>query len=146
MHQVIIRYPSGKSVAFPSGIKASEATSGFGPLAQPLAAVLVNNELQALDASVLTSCSLEPVLIDSAQGAFSYRRSLCFLAAIAARELFPNRDLMVGQAIGYGFYHRFEDGPTSEADIAALDKKMRDLVTRDIPIATQWWSYEDAMH
>jgi len=145
MHQVTIRYPSGKTMAFPSGIKVSEATGGFGSLPQPLAAVLVNNELQALDAHVLTNCAMEPVLIDSTQGAFSYRRSLCFLAAIAARDLFPERDLIVGQAIGYGFYHRFQDGPTTEADIAALSKHMRELVVRDIPIAMQWWSYEDAM-
>ncbi len=145
MHQVTIRYPSGKTVAFPSGVKISEATGGFGPLPRPLAAALVNNELQSLDDHVLTNCVMEPVLIDSAQGAFSYRRSLCFLAAIAARDLFPDRDLVVGQAIGYGFYHRFEGGPTTEADVTALERKMRELVARDIPIATQWWSYEDAI-
>ncbi len=145
MHQVTIRYPSGKSLSFPSGIKVSEATAGFGAMSQPLAAVLVNNELQSLEAHVLTNCTMEPVLIDSSQGAFAYRRSLCFLAAIAARELFPHRDLVVGQAIGYGFYHRFEDGPITEAEIEALDAKMRDLVAMDIPIALQWWSYEDAI-
>ncbi|HUW70460.1 MAG TPA: nucleoside kinase [bacterium] len=145
MHQVTIRYPSGKSLSFPSGIKVSEATAGFGAMSQPLAAVLVNNELQSLEAHVLTNGTMEPVLIDSAQGAFAYRRSLCFLAAIAARELFPHRDLVVGQAIGYGFYHRFEDGPITEADIKALDAKMHDLVAMDIPIALQWWSYEDAI-
>jgi len=145
MHQVTIRYPSGASLSYPSGIKVSETIGGFGPLARPLAAVLVNNELQSLDAHVLTNCAMEPVLIDSAQGAFSYRRSLCFLAAIAARDLFPRRDLVVGQAIGYGFYHRFEDGPMSEADIAALEARMRELVEMDIPIAMQWWSYEDAI-
>jgi len=145
MHQVTIRYPSGKAIAYPSGIKASEATGGFGPLSQPIAAVLVNNQLQALDAQLLTNCTMEPVLIDSSQGAFSYRRSLCFLAAIAARDLFPERDLIVGQAIGYGFYHRFEGGPTTKADIQALEKRMRTLVASDIPIAMQWWSYEDAM-
>jgi len=145
MHQVTIRYPSGKSVSFPSGVKVSEATGGFGALSQPLAAVLVNNEMQSLDAPILTNCAIEPVLIDSSQGAFAYRRSLCFLAAIASRELFPGRDLVVGQAIGYGFYHRFADGPATGADIAALDKRMRELVAKDIPIAMQWWSYEDAI-
>lgn len=145
MHLVTIRYPSGRTLDFPSGIKVSEAIAGFGPLERPLAAVLVNNELQSLDAHVLTNCSMEPITIDSAQGAFSYRRSLCFLAAIAARNLFPDRDLVVGQAIGYGFYHRFQDGSVSGADIAALEKRMRELVAEDIPIAMQWWSYEEAL-
>ncbi|HPE90228.1 MAG TPA: nucleoside kinase [Spirochaetia bacterium] len=145
MHLVTIRYPSGRPLDFPSGIKVSEAIAGFGPLERPLAAVLVNNELQSLDAHVLTNCAMEPITIDSAQGAFSYRRSLCFLAAIAARDLFPERDLVVGQAIGYGFYHRFQDGPIAEADIAALERRMRELVAEDIPVAMQWWSYEEAL-
>jgi len=145
MHQVNITYPSGETVGFPFGVKASATVGGFGPLRHPLAAVLVNNELQSLDANIITNCALEPVLIDSAQGAFIYRRSLCFVAAIAARELFPDRDLVVGQAIGYGFYHYFEGGPASRDDVTALDRKMRELVLRDIPIAKQWWSYDEAL-
>ncbi|MBN2874489.1 MAG: nucleoside kinase [Spirochaetales bacterium] len=145
MHQITISYPSGKTASFPAGIRASEATAGFGSLEQPLAAVLVNNELLSLDTQLQTNCAMAPVMINSAQGAYSYRRSLCFLAAIAARELFPQRDLIVGQAIGYGFYHRFQDGPITAAEVAALEKKMRELVTRDIPISMQWWSYEDAI-
>lgn len=145
MYQITIRYPSGNAVSYPAGIKVSEAISGFGSLARPLAAVLINNELQPLSASIFINCFMEPVLTDSAQGAFSYRRSLCFLAAIAARDMFPKRRLIVGQSIGYGFYHRFLDGKTSEEDINALSKRMRELVEMDIPIATQWWSYEDAI-
>ncbi len=145
MHQVTIRYPSGKSLAYPAGIRASEVTGGFGEMARPLAAVLVNNELLSLDAQILTNCTMSPVLIDSTLGAFSYRRSLCFLAAIAAREIFPARDLTVGQAIGYGFYHRFQDSPITRSEIDALDRKMRELVDRDILISMQWWSYEDAI-
>ncbi|TFG82949.1 MAG: nucleoside kinase [Spirochaetales bacterium] len=145
MHQISIRFPSGVVEAYPFGTKISAITGGFGSLRHPLAAVLVNNELQPLDASILTNCSVEPVLVDSPQGAFAYRRSLCFMAAIAARELFPERDLVVGQAIGYGFYHYFEDGPASSDDIAALETNMRNLVARDIPIAMEWRSYEDAI-
>lgn len=145
MHQVTIRFPSGSAFSYPIGTKVSAVTSGFGHLEWPLAAVLLNNELQPLDAAILTNCSIEPVLINSPQGAFSYRRSLCFLAAIAARELFPERDLVVAQAIGYGFYHYFEEGPASADDIRRLEAKMRELVERDVPIAMQWWSYEDAI-
>lgn len=145
MYQITIRYPSGNTLSYPAGIKVSETISGFGPLSRPLAAVLVNNELQPLSASIFINCYIEPVLIDSSQGAFSYRRSLCFLAAIAARDMFPKRRLIVGQAIGYGFYHRFEDGKATESDINALNKRMMELVEMDIPIATQWWSYEDAI-
>ena len=145
MHQVSISYPSGESISYPFGIKVSETIGGFDPLALPIAAALVNNELQSLDARIITNCTLAPVLIDSQQGAYAYRRSLCFLAAIAARDLFPQRTLVVGQAIGYGFYHYFEDGPISEVQTQTMEARMRELVQGDIPIAMQWFSYEDAI-
>lgn len=145
MHQVTVTYPSGNSESYPFGIKASETIGGLGALAHPIAAILVNNELESLESRIFTNCTISPVLIDSPHGAFAYRRSLCFLAAIAARELFPQRDLVVGQAIGYGFYHYFEDGPATEAEVKALDAKMRELVAKDIPITLQWMSYEDAL-
>jgi len=146
MQQITIRYPSGQSASYPFGIKAAETIEGFGKLEHPLAAILVNNELQSLESRIMTNCAVQPVLITSEQGAFAYRRSLCFVAAIAARELFPHRDLVVGQTIGYGFYHYFEDGPASPADVQALDKRMRELIAKDIPIAMQWVSYEEAIH
>jgi uridine kinase len=145
MHQITVRYASGESASYPFGIKASETISGFGPLARPIAAVLVNNELQSLDTRLMTNCTIVPVLIDSQPGAYAYRRSLCFLAAIAAREIFPGRSLVVGQAIGYGFYHYVEGAPMSRDDIVALEARMRELVQRDIPISMQWFSYQDAL-
>jgi uridine kinase len=145
MYQVNITYPSGTVVAYPSRTKVSAVTNGFGSLAMPLAAVLINNELLSLDDVILTNCRLEPVLIDSREGAAIYRHSLCFLAAIAARQLFPDRNLIVGQTIGYSFYHYFEDGQASQDDVEKLQARMRQLVKDDIPISKKWWSYEEAM-
>lgn len=145
MYQVNITYPSGTTVAYPSRTKVSAVTSGFGPLNMPLAAVLVNNELQSLDDVILTNCTLEPVLIDSREGAAIYRHSLCFLAAIAARQLYPERNLRVGQTIGYSFYHYFEDGPASKSEVERLQAKMQQLVKDDISINKIWWSYADAL-
>ena len=79
------------------------------------------------------------------KSAASYRQSLCFLAANAARKLFPERRLTVGQTIGYGFYFYFEEGSASPADVAALKAKMLELVQENIPISLQWWSYGDAV-
>jgi uridine kinase len=52
---------------------------------------------------------IEPVTLDTHQGATTYRRSLCFLLAIAAKQLYPNRRLMAGMAMGTGFFHYFDD-------------------------------------
>ncbi len=145
MHQITVTYPSGETMTYPFGIRIANIIQGFGALTMPLAAVSVNNELMSLDAILTANSKVAPVYIDSTQGAYAYRRSLCFLAAIAAKQLFPSRNLIVGQSLGYSFYHYFEDGPASEDDIRALETAMKELVARDIPIHTEFWSYEEAV-
>jgi len=146
MRQVTVTYASGESVAYPVGVKAQDVIGKMGSLKWPLAAVLINNELQSLDAQILTDCRIEGVTIDMSQGATTYRRSLCFLLAIAAKQLHPTRRLMAGMAMGTGFFHYFDDGAeVSPDEVAALDACMRSLVERDIGICIEWRSWADAV-
>ncbi len=146
MRQITITYPSGATAAFSAGVKAEDAVAELGPFAWPLAAVLANNELKSLDEALFTDCALEAVTIDTTQGASSYRRSLCFLLAIAARDLFPGRRLLAGMAIGTGFFHFFDDAQAvGEAAVAALTARMRELVERDVPISLETRSYAQAV-
>jgi uridine kinase len=146
MKQVTVSYASGEKVAYPAGVKAQDVIGKMGSLAWPLAAVLVNNELQSLDVQILTDCTVQPITIDSPQGATTYRRSLCFLLAIAAKQLFPERRLMAGMAIGTGFFHYFDDDHVvSPEEIAILEASMRSLVERDIAICIEWRAWEAAV-
>ncbi len=146
MRQVTVTYASGESVAYPAGVKAQDVIGKMGSLAWPLAAVLMNNELKSLDSQILTDCEIKPITLDTAQGATTYRRSLCFLLAIAAKQLYPKRRLMAGMAIGTGFYHYFDDdAPLSPEEVVALEVGMRSLVERDIPICIEWRAWADAV-
>lgn len=145
MRQISISYDSGETVSFPVGVKASEAIAEIGKLPWPLAAVLVNNELKCLDTELESDCALKPVLVNSSLGAAVYRRSLCFLLALASREVFPKRRLIAGMAIGTGFYHYyFDERPLNEHEIQQLSDKMKDLVERDILINQEKWPWEKA--
>jgi uridine kinase len=146
MKQITVTYPSGERVAFPSGAKASDAIGQLGPLRWPLAAVLVNNELLPLEAPLLTDCRIEAVTIDTSPGANVYRRSLCYLLALSSRELFPNRRLVTGMAIGNGFYHFYDDETAmSEKDVADLERTMLAYVGRDIAVTIEYRAYLDAV-
>jgi uridine kinase len=154
MRQVTVSYASGERIAFPAGVKAQDLIGKMGSLEWPLAAVLVNNELKSLESQILTDCEIRPVTIDMPQGATTYRRSLCFLLAIAAKQLFPERRLMAGMAIGTGFFHYFDDqpgieegGPTglSSQEVGALEDCMRGLVERDISVSLEWRAWADAV-
>jgi len=146
MRQVTVTYASGESLAYPAGVKAQDALSKLGSLAWPLAAVLVNNEVKSLDAELLTDCHIQPITLDTTQGATTYRRSLCFLLAIAAKQLFPRRRMMAGMAIGTGFFHYFDDSkPVGAPEIQALEDCMRAMVERDIGICIEWRAWADAL-
>jgi uridine kinase len=146
MRQVTVTYATGEKLAYPAGVKAIDVIGKMGSLKWPLAAVLVNNELLSLDSQILTDCHIEPVTLDTAQGATTYRRSLCFLLAIAAKQLYPQRRLMAGMAIGTGFYHYFDDDlGLGEAEVAALEALMRDMVERDIAICIEHRAWADAV-
>jgi uridine kinase len=109
LKEILVTLPSGARLSFPFGVKASELAARLPPSPVPLAALLVNNETTAFDASVIVDCAIAPLAIDDSRGAFVYRKSLCFLLALAARELYPDHRLVAGMAIGNGFYHFFED-------------------------------------
>jgi uridine kinase len=146
MRQVTVTYASEEKLAYPAGVKAQDVIGKLGSLKWPLAAVLINNELKSLDSQILTDCIIEPVTLDTTQGATTYRRSLCFLLAIAAKQLYPERRLMAGMAIGTGFYHYFDDDIALKAgEIESLEAHMRDMVSRDIDICIEWRSWADAV-
>lgn len=145
MKEIQVTLPGGETRAYPFGIKASVIAQALAPVQAPLAALLVNNEATALDERVIIDCAVEPLPVTDSRGAFIYRKSLCFLLSMAARELHPDRRLIAGMAIGNGFYHFFEDEerPT-QAELRALEARMRALVEKDVSITLEWFGWAEA--
>lgn len=145
MAQITATFDSGLSETFPAGVAAGEALARAGSPEFPLVAALVDNEVMSLDWILKGDCRISPVLANSSAGALVYRRSLCFLLAIASREVFPERRLIAGMAIGTGFYHYYADErPLSGEEVDALAGKMRGLAEMDVPIHLEIWQWEKA--
>ena len=154
MNTLTVKIDGLNDISVPAGLSAediferaglkkgsSEGKGAFSPLA-----VFVNNELAALSAPINANCSLSPVYPDSPMGAEVYRRSLCFLLAMAAREIVPKRRLMVSMAIGNGYYHYFDDSePISPQLLEALSAHMRNYIASDLPIRIIMHSWNDAL-
>ncbi len=145
MNEIEIRLPDGSKVSLPYGSRAETLTDRFGALSAPLVAVRANNEIVPIATRLEVNTTLEPVTLDTRDGSSIYRRSLSFLLALAARELFPDQGLYVGHSLGNGYYYAFanEYKPTAE-DIAALDSRMREIVAEDLPIGFRYIAYADA--
>ena len=148
MNDIQVRFANiqAEAISCPYGTMADTFISRFGIAESAIAAVRVNNEIRPLKTRLAVNSTLEPVPLDSPEGAMIYRRSLAFILAIAARKLFPDRSLYVGHSLGNSYYYNFSSGKEpDEAEIAALAREMETLVQSDLPITFKYLAYEEAL-
>jgi len=146
MNDIHVHFTNGADVRCPFATQAADLIGHFGEIPGGLAAVKANNEIRPLSTRLEVNTTLEPVTLDTHEGTMIYRRSLAFLLAVAARDLFPERNLYVGHTLGNSYYYSFGDGePTSEAQVAKLKAQMRELVAADLPIDFRYMGYAEAL-
>ena len=76
------------------------------------------------------------------------RHTLSHVMAAAVRELYPEAKFGIGPAIDTGFYYDIDFGTTkvTETDLARIEKKMRGIVARKLPMTYREVSREEAMN
>jgi len=60
------------------------------------------------------------------------RHSLAHILAYAVQELYPRTKFGIGPAIEQGFYYDFGDLKISDSDLPMIEKKMRELLKKDL--------------
>lgn len=145
MKKTTITFPDNSTIEIENGIKPLTLINHFDQSGRKILAVMVNNEVCSLDETVDVSAELKPVYADSGDGAAIYRRSLCFVLATAAHNIFPKARLLVGHSLGYGYYYTLDTGKAhTTLEIASLKKEMERIVKLDEPIENGYISYKDA--
>ena len=146
MNNIKITFVDNKTVECAYGTKVSDLIEYFGIQKDKIAAVNENNEILPLGTSLLVNSVLKPVLLDSSEGSMIYRRTLSFVLAIAAKNIFPRRGVYVGHSLGYSYYYTFSDGEKCDKDeVDKLEKEMRELVKKDLPITNKYIAYTEAV-
>ncbi|MBQ6375681.1 threonine--tRNA ligase [Candidatus Saccharibacteria bacterium] len=76
------------------------------------------------------------------------RHTLSHVLAAAVTELYPTAKFGIGPAIENGFYYDidFGDAKVSDADLTRIEKKMRGLVARNLPMAKRMSTKEEALN
>ena len=74
------------------------------------------------------------------------RHDCAHVMAEAVLELFPETQVTIGPAIENGFYYDFHrDKAFSDNDLAAIEKRMHEIIDRDETIVRSVWSQDDAV-
>jgi threonyl-tRNA synthetase len=74
------------------------------------------------------------------------RHSTSHLMAQAVRELFPGVKVAIGPSIENGFYYDFDYDPGfTEEDLPKIEKKMKEIALKDIPIEKKVLKRDEAI-
>ena len=89
----------------------------------------IGGELRDLATLLADGDTVEPVSMDSPDGRAVLRHSTAHVLAQAVQQLHPEAKLGIGPPIRDGFYYDFDVAtPFTPDDLAALEKKMQDIV------------------
>lgn len=112
----------------------------------PITAAIVNNKLRELTHVLDEDAEVEFLDMSSEVGMKIYLRSLVFLFVKACYDIFPNCKVHVEHSLGDGLYcELIREEPLSEDDVEFIERRMRHLVERDIPIKKKKLPLQDAL-
>ena len=74
------------------------------------------------------------------------RHDTAHIMAMAVQELFPETQVTIGPVIENGFFYDFaRDNPFTDSDLEIIEKKMKEIVKRDVKTSFKVLSREDAI-
>jgi len=136
---VNIKLPDGSLKSFEGPVQVSGVAAAISAgLAKAALAGRVDGKL--VDTSFLIERDAELSIITdrNPEGVEILRHSTAHLLAHAVKELFPDAQVTIGPVIDDGFYYDFSyKRPFTPEDLAAIEKRMAEIVKRDIPVQRQ---------
>ena len=136
MDQIRVSLPDGTLKQFTRGVSAMDVARSLGPrLAKEAMVARVDGRLVDLTTPLEQDASLVILTEAQPESLEVYRHSTAHLLAQAVQELFPDARVGIGPVIEDGFYYDFEkEKPFTPEDLEAIEKKMREIAQRDLPI------------
>ena len=146
MSQISVTLPDGSSRSVAPGTPVRDVAAGISPrLAKAALAAVVNGRLVDLTYPLDADASVRIVTTDSPEALPLYRHSTAHLLAAAVTNLFPGAQCGIGPATDEGFFYDFVvDRPFVPEDFEAIEKKMRELASQDLPYERQMWPRDEA--
>ncbi|WP_028449165.1 threonine--tRNA ligase [Chitinibacter tainanensis] len=143
----VVTLPDGSQRQFESAVTIAEVAASIGAgLARAALAGKVDGRL--VDTSYLIEQDVQLAIVTDkdADGLEVIRHSTAHLLAYAVKQLFPTAQVTIGPVIENGFYYDFSyERPFTPEDLQAIEKKMQELVKKDIPVERYELSRDEAV-
>jgi len=143
----IITLPDGSQREFDHPVTVQAVAADIGPgLAKAALAGKVDGQLVDTSHVIDHDAELSLITERDEEGLEIIRHSTAHLLAQAVKELFPEAQVTIGPVIEDGFYYDFAYEPGfSPEDMAAIEKRMKELAKQDIPIERSEMPREEAI-
>ena len=144
---VNVTLPDGSVRPFEGPVTVAQVASSIGAgLAKAALAGKVDGKLVDTSHLIDADAQLAIVTAKDAEALDLIRHDAAHVMAQAVQELYPGTQVTIGPSIEDGFYYDFARAePFTPEDLAAIEKRMDEIVKRDLPIVREVWEREEAM-
>ncbi|MBT7956623.1 MAG: threonine--tRNA ligase [Rhodospirillaceae bacterium] len=128
-------------------VTGADVAADIGPgLAKAALAVRINGEMMDLSRAIEADCDISIVTAKDEDALDLLRHDAAHVMAQAVQELFPGTQVTIGPSIENGYYYDFaREEPFSTDDFETIEKKMAEIVDRDLEFIREVWDRDEAI-
>ncbi|MAS40900.1 MAG: threonine--tRNA ligase [Porticoccaceae bacterium] len=142
-----ISLPDGSVRQFDHPVTVLEVAQSIGEgLARAALGGKVDGTLVDVSHRIEQDAALGIITAKDPDGLELIRHSTAHLLAYAVKELFPDAQVTIGPVIDNGFYYDFSyERPFTPEDLQKIEKRMKELAKKDIPVSREVWPRDKAV-
>ena len=142
-----VTLPDGSTRSYDAPVTPAQVAADIGPgLAKAAMLAVVDGDEWDIGRVIETDAALSLVTSKDDAILATIRHDAAHVMAEAVLELYPETQVTIGPSIENGFYYDFyRETAFGEDDLAAIEKRMHDIVDRDEPIIRNVWSRDEAV-
>ena len=143
----VVTLPDGSTREFDQAVSVHDVAADIGPgLAKAALTGRVDGELVDTSYLIEQDSALAIVTSRDEDALELMRHDAAHVMAQAVQELYPGTQVTIGPAIENGFYYDFaRDEAFTPEDLTAIEKRMHEIVKRDLKIEREVWDRDYAV-
>ena len=142
-----IQLLDGKKIDFEKSITGFDLTKKISKSLEKVALIMeVDGDLKDLSYQITQDAKVRIITPKDKEGLEVIRHDAAHIMAMAVQELFPGTQVTIGPVIENGFYYDFaRKEPFTEEDLKKIEKKMSEIIDRDVKTRREVWKRNDAI-
>tara|TARA_B100000700_G_scaffold5989_1_gene6417 strand:+ start:817 stop:2736 length:1920 start_codon:yes stop_codon:yes gene_type:complete len=142
-----IQLLDGKKIPFTKSINGFDLIKKISKSLEKSALIMeVDGQLKDLSHEIKDDSKVRIITVKDQEGLEVLRHDAAHIMAMAVQELYPDTQVTIGPVIENGFFYDFaRKEPFTDADLKKIEKKMSEIVDRDVITRREVWERKKAI-